>query len=172
MTTTSATKSSVRRGDYVTLNSNVTSYNTVVTAGTKCRVWKAKRDGTLYTTPENAHYNLVVRQSDVTKAESPKANVNVGDIFSCSWGYEQTNVDFYKIVAVLPNSVKYVSIGETRNYNGPMSGECMPNENAIGTDVKTARIKVETDGSVHFKISSYSTAFPWNGKPQFFSEWH
>jgi len=86
MTTTSATKSSVRRGDYVTLNSNVTSYNTVVTAGTKCRVWKAKRDGTLYTTPENAHYNLVVRQSDVTKAESPKANVKVGDIFSCSWG--------------------------------------------------------------------------------------
>ena len=172
MTTTSTTKNTIRRGDFVTFTTPVTQYNTVVPVGTRCRVWKAKRDGTLYVTPEGQYSTTVVHKNNVTKAESPKANVKVGDIFSCSWGYEQTNVDFYKIVAVLPNSVKYVSIGETRNYTGPMSGECMPDENAIGTEVKTARIKVDNDGSVHFKITSYSTAFPWKGKPQFFSEWH
>lgn len=171
MTTTSATKSSVRRGDYVTLNSNVTSYNTVVTAGTKCRVWKAKRDGTLYVTPENAHYNLVVRQSDVTKAESPKANVKVGDIYVSVGGYEQTNVDFYKIVGVLSNSVKVVRIGSHETYTGPMCGECVPNENAIGTDVKTVRINVNHDGTVSFK-AIWGSAFAWNGKPRFFSCWH
>ncbi len=36
-----------------------------------------------------------------TKTRNQKAqdNVKVGDIFRCSWGYEQTNINFYKVVS-------------------------------------------------------------------------
>jgi hypothetical protein len=35
----------------------------------------------------------------------------IGDIISNSWGYDQTNVDFYQVVEVGPKSVKLRSIG-------------------------------------------------------------
>lgn len=30
----------------------------------------------------------------------------VGDFFVCSWGYDQTNIDFYKVIGVTPKGVK------------------------------------------------------------------
>lgn len=42
-----------------------------------------------------------------TKIKHEKANkygVQVGDIFSASWGYEQTNVDFFQVVALVGES--------------------------------------------------------------------
>ena len=35
----------------------------------------------------------------------------VGDLLHTSWGYDQTNVEFYKIIRVLPKSVEVVAIG-------------------------------------------------------------
>ena len=32
------------------------------------------------------------------KAKANKFGVQVGDIFSCSWGYDQTNVDFFQVL--------------------------------------------------------------------------
>jgi len=29
-----------------------------------------------------------------------EGTVNIGDIFECSWGYDQTNIDYYQVVAV------------------------------------------------------------------------
>ena len=48
--------------------------------------------------------SLTVNIADVTKVQKPKADVKVGDIFVCSCGYEQTNIDFYKIVDVTKSS--------------------------------------------------------------------
>ena len=163
----------IKRNDYVVLNNDVRSAygNTVYPAGTKCIVWKVKRDGMLYMNSESSR-TIHVHKSSVTLMTVPAAKVKVGDIFSCSWGYEQTNVDFYKITAVLPHSVKYVAIGENRKYTGPMCGEAMPDLNSVGTQEKTARIRVDMNGNVSFKLNSYSTAYRWNGEPEFFSEWH
>lgn len=35
--------------------------------------------------------------------EAPASGVKVGDFFVCSWGYDQTNVDFYKVVGMTPS---------------------------------------------------------------------
>jgi len=166
-------KRSIKRCDYVILNHEGRGAygDTVYAAGTKCIVWKVKRDGMLYMNAESSH-TIQVHKSSVTLVSAPAAKVKVGDIFSCSWGYEQTNLDFYKITAVLPQSVKYVAIGETRKYTGPMCGETRPDLNCVGTQEKTSRIRVDMNGNVSFKLNSYSTAFSWNGEPKFFSEWH
>ena len=36
-------------------------------------------------------------------AEASPATVEVGSFFECSWGYDQTNVDFYKVVEISPS---------------------------------------------------------------------
>ncbi len=36
-----------------------------------------------------------------TKAKENKYGVKVGDLFSASWGYEQTNVDFFQVIALV-----------------------------------------------------------------------
>lgn len=47
----------------------------------------------------------------------------VGDIFYTSWGYDQTNLDFYEVVEVLAKSVRVRAIGsELQGDEGFMSG--------------------------------------------------
>lgn len=56
-----------------------------------------------------------------------KFGVCVGDIFVCSWGYDQTNVDFFQVVALAGESSVRVRqvVPEivSESYNGPMSGD-------------------------------------------------
>jgi hypothetical protein len=94
----------------------------------------------------------------------------VNDIFYSSWGYDQTNIDFYQVIDVLPNSVKVVKIGEDRTYTGPMQGNCVPNLNHRSDKILTKRIKVYNN-NVSFKIASYASAYPWTGQPMNFTEW-
>ena len=166
-----ATATNIRKNDFVTLNADTTKYGYTVKAGSKCRVWKAQRDGTLSLSTETNGVSLYVNIADVTKVQKPKADVKVGDIFVCSWGYEQTNIDFYKIVEVTKSSVKYVRLGAERRYTGPMQGECAPTNQTSGP-TKTARINVGLNGAVGFKVYSYASAYKWSGQPCFFSEWH
>ena len=53
--------------------------------------------------------------------------VSVGDVFICSWGYEQTNVDFYQVVSLVgESSVRVRQVAPEileESPTGPMSGE-------------------------------------------------
>jgi hypothetical protein len=46
---------------------------------------------------------------------SAEATVKVGDIFYCSWGYDQTNIDFYQVVELSASgkTAKLREIGKT-----------------------------------------------------------
>ncbi len=147
---------------------------TVVPANTELKVWKVKRDGTIYcsTVDRNIYYGTItIKTTDVTKVEKPLPTVNVGDIYVCSWGYDQTNIDYYKVVNVKNKTVNLVSIGQTRNYTGTMQGECVPDTNVEGNKIYTKRMIDNGNGSVSFKMTSYSWAYKWNGKTNHFTEW-
>lgn len=56
-------------------------------------------------------------------------NVQVGDVFSCSWGYDQTNVNFYEVVEITPSgkSVKILPIwGKVVEGDGGPSERVVP----------------------------------------------
>lgn len=38
-----------------------------------------------------------------TTTEAPTTGVKVGDLFSSSWGYDQTNVSYWKVVGITPS---------------------------------------------------------------------
>ena len=48
--------------------------------------------------PETCETKPKTEEPKPKTAKANKFGVQVGDIFSCSWGYEQTNVDFFQVV--------------------------------------------------------------------------
>jgi hypothetical protein len=173
----------IKKNDTVVNNIQIAlgNYNrlTVIPVGTELKVWKTTRTGILYCTPVdrtiNISGNIAVHATDVTLVNKPLPAVNVGEIFVCSWGYGQTNIDYYKIIEVLNKSVVIAPIGQTRNYTGSMQGECVPDPTKVGTKRMTKRINsysTKAGNNVCLKINSFSTAFKWNGKTNIFTEWY
>jgi hypothetical protein len=171
----------IKKNDTITNNIQIVQgYTnlTIIPVGTELKVWKVKRDGTIYCSPVDRNIsisNITLKTTDVTLVNKPLPTVHVGEIFVCSWGYGQTNVDYYKIIEVLNKSVVIAPIGQTRNYTGDMQGECVPDPTKVGTKRYTKRINsysTNNGNNVCLKINSFSTAFKWNGKTNIFTEWH
>lgn len=129
-----------------------------------------------------------------TKAEPKKAEkankfgVKVGDIFEASWGYEQTNVDFFQVIAlvgetsvrvrqVYPELIKEDGISpmsSDRTYK--MTNELLPPaprssfiEDQENGDLK--RLKAgyykdpeEANKNCHFKLRDFASAYKCNGE--------
>jgi len=111
--------------------------------------------------------------ADKKKPSTKEGNskYKVGDIFVSSWGYEQTNIDFYKIVAMSKSGgpgVKIVKLGKVwlkqdpgREYEDPV----MPDEGKT-SEPFAKRVNAEI-GVPKIKISNYQTAYLWDGKPAY-----
>ena len=107
--------------------------------------------------------------------------VKIGDIFYSSWGYDQTNIDFYQVIAKTEKMVTARRIGANRvlaehgYYKTPLKDEFVsstnfPDDPRYGRPFK-CRIQVSTyDGKRYFKVGKYYTAYQWDGKPKWESE--
>lgn len=166
----------IRKNDRVKINNDLTvgTYHVqTLPAGTELKVWKASRKGELYCTTVDrnlGYHTIITNEESVTKIDVPLPKVNTGDIFVASWGYDQTNIDFYKVVEVKNKSAVLVHLGANRTYTGHMQGTCVPDMSVVGTRRYVKRIQV-VDNKPCFKLTSYSAAFPWCGKEQHFTEW-
>lgn len=63
--------------------------------------------------------------------------VEVGDVFYSSWGYDQTNIDYYKVVGLTKSgkSAKIVQIGSTVvEAHGPGGNRVVANPEAVLCD--------------------------------------
>jgi len=141
-----------------------------IPAGSTLTVYKVKRNGTVYCHHDTHRFNVIVTTKNNLKEVVQSNPVKINDIFYSSWGYDQTNIDFYMVVDVTKSSVKVVSIGEDRTYTGPMQGNCVPNLSAKGNKIITKRLNYYNN-KPSFKIASYASAYPWNGQPMCFTEW-
>lgn len=109
----------------------------------------------------------------MTKTITPNHDFKPGDILVSSWGYEQTNVDFYQVVGITKCSVKIRPIMGHTIEEGYGCGHTTPVKDAfkinnlIG-DGKTAR--VDKDGWI--RISRGISAHKWTGQPVFVSWWY
>jgi hypothetical protein len=97
--------------------------------------------------------------------------VQVGDLFACSWGYDQTQVDFYEVTGVTPSgkSVKVKPVQQVRTSEPGPSETVAPVKGSAWGEATTHRIKdAGWNGKVKhaFKVSSYSTAYKgdWDGQ--------
>ena len=106
------------------------------------------------------------------RAAEMSANVKVGDIFVDSWGYDQTNVDFYQVVA--KPSAKTVIVREIAcrteedsEMSHGMADNVFPVRDAfIGEEMK----KRITGGG--FKTYSFSCARPADENRSYYRSWY
>lgn len=96
------------------------------------------------------------------KAAEASANhgVKVGDVFRSSWGYDQTNVDYYQVVAVGNKTATFCKIAQLSESDGFLQGNCVPAPNQfIGKPFKKLIQKSSTESSAYIKIYSFANAY-------------
>jgi len=91
-------------------------------------------------------------------AANRNAQVNVGDIFKASWGYDQTNIDYYQVVAVKGMSIEVREIACQSQETMAMQGVCVPAPNSFIGETMKKRIQAYGD-NVYFRINSFSSAY-------------
>ena len=91
--------------------------------------------------------------------------VNVGDVYVCSWGYDQTNVDFYKVTRKMKKSIKIVGIGKRVVENNVQSSLVVPELDHMFRKDCT-KFPTDMNGKAVLRINSFSFADPWDGTPQ------
>lgn len=96
-------------------------------------------------------------------------SLQVGHILVCSWGYDQTNVDWYKVLALVgKNSVKIAKIGGIDvEAIAWAQGKSVPDVDAVV--IGEAMIKRVSGNAV--RIASYASAYLWDGKPKRWSSY-
>ena len=88
-----------------------------------------------------------------------------------SWGYDQTNVDFFEVVKGAEVG-KFVTLQKLRTVQGPedgfMTAKVVPATGEGRFDSREASLRRKVKASswcgVSVSIESYSSAYSWDGK--------
>lgn len=92
-----------------------------------------------------------------TTTITEELNVQVGDVFAYSWGYDQTNVDFVKVVKVTPKSVRIVPVScVLMDSDGYGNDKVVPGEELPADHYKYRRL-------AGIKRVRATTSNYWNG---------
>jgi len=97
--------------------------------------------------------------------EAKKELVNpykVGDILYDSWGYDQTNIDFYQVIKAGPKSIQIRSIKQiNRGECGFMSEYVAPDKDHFCSEPKTKVLQMLKSGEVYI-ASRHGWISKWN----------
>jgi hypothetical protein len=116
----------------------------------------------------------------MTATETALTTVKVGDFFEESWGYDQTNADFYQVVKVSTSGktvwmrhvrTEVVRANESAEYLTPVVDgfdEIGAGSKRDGLLRKAVRVFDLGNGpTVSVHMTSYSSAYLWDGKPAY-----
>lgn len=125
----------------------------------------------------------IMGESNAKVELAPLPTAKVGDILRCSWGYDQTNIDFYKVIAVPGKaSVRLRMLGKCRVGGSEGSDLVVPSD-TFCEDAHAYKAKDPghgPEGTLHriqktgasdvtrycVRITSYSWAYPWDGEAE------
>lgn len=119
-----------------------------------------------------------------TTTEPNVLGVKVGDFFYASWGYDQTNVDFYKVVGLTAKCVKIVKVGNKTVSTDSYSTKVVPGGDVKGAwirvpegwseydkdatpPVQTKKVTLGYQGRPRLAWTSYADLYFWDGTPQY-----
>jgi hypothetical protein len=92
--------------------------------------------------------------------------LKVGDVLHARWGYEQTNVDFYEVVAVRGAVVDVRELATENTATGDMTGRAIP---VLGQYVGDVLRGKRPGAGNSVRVTRCSTASPWDGQPKAWS---
>lgn len=104
-----------------------------------------------------------MRAEQAAKRKAPH-NLKVGNILVSTWGYDQTNVDYYEVIAVRGKVVDIQEIGEHfTDRNGPAGDHVIPVRNYRGKIYRGKR----PSASGYVRIDDVCSAHLWDGRPHY-----
>lgn len=121
-----------------------------------------------------ARFKKNVESWEQEKAERKEKKKNfqnpakVGEILYSSWGYEQTNIDFYQVLAVKGKFVEVRELQQNKNETDWLRGTCTPRANDFVSDAPVLRKKAlqSWDNKEYYiKVNECAWAAPWDGRP-------
>lgn len=84
----------------------------------------------------------------------------VGDVFVCSWGYEQTNVDYYEVTALHGRTMATVRrIACQSEDTGYMQGESVPAPGRFLEQHEPQRVRIAPGSPPSFRAHSFAGAY-------------
>ena len=97
-------------------------------------------------------------------ALSQPSTLKVGDIMYASWGYDQTNVDFYQVIKTIgKRTVELRPISQSLDHTEVHSDYVLPVKDSFTGEAKKHIVKNGKDIS----LNSYSSAWLWDGRPKY-----
>ena len=122
---------------------------------------------------------------EIDKVEENELGIKVGDIFYMSWGYEQTNVDFFRVKAlrgktqVILQEV-YLEMTQDKSVSG-MSADRKYNSKNYSLVKNTCFVKDNENGiikkvlgtkeSPYINMTSYANAYKYDGQ-ELYESWY
>lgn len=107
------------------------------------------------------NYFAGIASANATKAEwkakrNQASKLIVGDILCSSWGYDQTNVEYWEVTAVIgSHTVEVREIAQERQETQFMQGECIPVPGDYVGPAKRCRVQHGDSVKVHSCASAY-----------------
>jgi len=114
------------------------------------------------TARSNEHFdNIAGHAKSMTerkeKRKAYKHTLQIGDVLKASWGYDQTNIDYWEVTAIVSaHMVEVREIGSISHDTGWQRGECVP---APGRYIGAPERKRVLEGNC-LKFKSYKYAYP------------
>jgi hypothetical protein len=118
------------------------------------------------------------RVKDRRKVSYDPHTLKVGDIITNSWGYDQTNVDWYVITKATKNFVWLQPIAAQIEATGHMSGASQPFVNVSGDDPSKWGIKLLNEPVQKHKATGSTVCMEcgvgskWDGRTLYASWYH
>ena len=110
---------------------------------------------------------VLERQKDRRKPKARK--LEVGHILMAMWGYEQTNVDFFQVTALVGSTMVELRPirGNTTGESGYMQGYTVPRADAFTGDPIRRRVNGD-----RVRIDDVRSASIWDGRPVNWTAYH
>ena len=101
------------------------------------------------------------RIADSRKEDQAPHSLVAGQVLVASWGYDQTNVDYYQVTRVVGSrTVEVRKIRGDSQATGSMTGRCLPREDDFCGEPMTRRANKRNV----VRIDDVRRAYPWDGK--------
>ena len=95
--------------------------------------------------------------------------LTVGAILSASWGYDQTNVNFYMVTRTTPTSVYVVEVEKLLTDTGAnyYATPCVDRTRKFPSALPVRKKVHAYRGEQYVRLTDYKHAYEWDGSPQY-----
>ena len=124
---------------------------------------EAERQEQINRTAESRHSGLAYRKDATAKRRAFAPTLKVGDFLYTSWGYDQTNVEFFEVVEASGKSVIIREVAQRTLSSDSGSDRVVP---VPGQYIGEPMRKVVGQGNAVRIGDGRGHASPWDGKPK------